>query len=256
MTPFLVTIFAGLAAVLAGCRQDLAAGGAAKPDLTVAAAANLTDVFQRIGPEFEAQTGIHPVFSFGSTAQLTQQIENSAPFDVFAAADSEHVAGLDRKGLLVPGSRMVYATGVLALWIPPESNAQVGRLEDLTSATVHTIAMAKPELAPYGQAAVESLQRLRIWDRVKPKVVYAENIRMAKQFGASRNADAVLTAYSLVLHEGGKVIRVEERLHQPIDQELGIIARSQHQEAARKFVAFLKSAAGRTIFSSFGYAIR
>ena len=227
----------------------------ARSEVTVAAAANLIDVFQQIGPEFEAESGIHPVFSFASTAQLTQQIENSAPFDVFAAADSEHVAQLDQKHLLLPGSRAVYATGVLALWIPPGSKARLSRPQELTSADVKVIAIAKPELAPYGQAAVDTLQHLKIWDHVKSKVVYAENINMAKQYGVSGNADAVLTAYSLVLKESGKVIRVDENLHQPISQELGIVANSAHADDARKFVNFLVNGKGRDILANFGYQV-
>src|SRR5712692_5555477 len=228
---FLLTLFLP---VLAGCRQE----GAEKPEITVAAAANLTDVFQSIGPRFETETGIHPVFSFASTAQLARQIENLAPFDVFTAADSEHVGQLDRKGLLVPGSRAVYARGVLALWIPARSAARVSRIEDLTSPEVRVIAIAKPELAPYGQAAVESLERLGIWGQVKPRVVFAENINMAKQYGAANNADAVFTAYSVVLHETGNIIRVDQKLHRPISQELGIVAKSEHPDAAKKFAAF------------------
>src|SRR5579862_4220644 len=94
----------GAALLLAACGRNGPRTVAAKSEITVAAAANLIDVFGRIGPEFEAETGIHPVFSFASTAQLTQQIENSAPFDVFAAADSEHIAKLEHEKLLVPGT--------------------------------------------------------------------------------------------------------------------------------------------------------
>jgi molybdate transport system substrate-binding protein len=236
-------------ATLTGCRSDQPQ---AKPELTIAAAANLTDVFKHLGPRFEADTGIHPVFSFASTAQLTHQIENAAPFDVFAAADSEHVAELDQKGMLTAGSRAVYARGVLALWIPAGRPA-VERVQDLTRPDVHVIAVAKPELAPYGQATVDTLQKLGIWEQVKPKVVYAENISMAKQYGQSKNADAVFTAYSLVLHEAGKIIQVDEALHKPIDQELGIVAKSNRQEAAKKFVAFLLTGAGKVILASYGY---
>lgn len=225
----------------------------AKAELTVAAAANLTDVFQEIGPRFEAQTGIHPVFSFGSTAPLTQQIENGAPFDLFAAADSQHVDELETRKLLAPGSRAVYARGVLALWIPPRSKAPIGRLEDLASPEVHIIAVAKPELAPYGQATVETLRKLGIWDQVKDRIVYAENISIAKQYGTSQNADAVFTAYSLVIHEPGKVIPIDEALHQPIDQELGILASSKHPDESRKFVAFLLKGGGKKILTSYGY---
>ncbi len=226
-----------------------------KPEVAIAAAANLAAVFQIIGPRFEARTGIHPVFSFASTAQLAHQIENAAPFDVFTAADSKHVQELQQKGLLAPGSRAIYARGVLALWIPPQRHAPVNELADLAKSEVRFIAIAKPELAPYGQAAVESLQRLGIWPQLQGKIVYSENISAAKQYGASGNADAVFTAYSLVMREAGRVIRMDEKLHQPIDQELGIVANSKRPVLARKFVDFLLAGEGRDILRDHGYQI-
>jgi molybdate transport system substrate-binding protein len=230
-------------------------GQSQKPQVTIAAAANLTDVFQQLGPAFEKATGVHPVFSFASTAVLTQQIENSAPFDVFAAADSAHIDELAQKGFLLSGSRAIYARGILALWIPPGSKAHINRIEDLVQPEVRFIAVAKPELAPYGQAAVDALTRAGIWKQVQPKIVYAENINVAKQYGSSNNADAVLTAYSLVLREAGKVIRIDEALHKPIDQALGIIGASKHLGEARKFTDFLLGAEGRNVLSSNGYQI-
>ncbi len=239
-----------LVAVLAFCAGNATA--AAKLEITIAAAANLIDVFGEIGPEFERETGIHPFFSFASTAQLTQQIENSAPFDVFAAADSEHVAKLDREKLLVPGSRVVYAQGVLAMWSPPGSKAQVSSVEDLARPSVRIIAVANPELAPYGKAAVGLLSRQPDWDVVKPKIVYAENISMAKQYGKSGNADVVFTAYSLVLHETGRVIRINGR---GLEQEAAIVASSPRQPEARRFVNFLVGGKGREILNKYGYGI-
>ena len=228
---------------------------AAPPEITVAAAANLTDVARTLGADFEAQTKIHPVFSFASTAELTTQIENSAPFDVFLAADAEHVDKLDQENLLAPGSSAVYAVGVLALWIPPGSKAQVTKIEDLKSAEVRVIAVANPKLAPYGAAAVESLQHAGIWDAVNSRIVYASNINMAKQYGTSNNADAVFTAYSLVLKESGKVIPVDQALHQPIVQKLGIVARSSHRDDAGKFTRFVLGSAGRAILARYGYTV-
>jgi molybdate transport system substrate-binding protein len=233
----------------AGCSHP----PAAHPSLAVAAAANLTEVLTAAGPVFESQTGIHPVFSFASTAQLEQQIENAAPFDVFLAADASHVDQLDQKRLLVSGSRAVYAIGVLALWIPPKSAASIGRIEDLASPSVRNIAIAKPELAPYGKAAVESLQAAGIWDQVQSKVVYAENIAMARQYGDSGNADAVFTAYSLVLHDAGQITQVDEKLHQSIEQALGILAASTHQNEARKFADFFLKGSGRESLRQYGY---
>src|SRR5271170_4063749 len=227
----------------------------APAEITVAAAANLTEMSQTLGSEFEAQYKIHPVFSIGSTAQLATQIENSAPFDVFLSADAEHVDKLDHAGLLAPGSSSVYAVGVLALWIPPGSKAHVSKLEDLKGSDVKVIALANPKLAPYGAAAVETLQHAGIWDAVNAKIVYAENISMAKQYGTSKNADAVFTAYSLVLKESGLVIQVDEALHQPIVQKLGIVARSQHIEDAQKFTRFVLGSSGRAILTRYGYTI-
>jgi molybdate transport system substrate-binding protein len=240
----------GVAAMLAACGGNRTESATAKSEITVAAAANLVDVFGQIGPQFEAATGVHPVFSFASTAQLTQQIENSAPFDVFTAADSEHVAKLESEKFLVPGSRAVYALGVLAMWIPPGSKAQVSRLEELASPSVRVIAIANPQLAPYGRAALDLLERQADWPQVKPKIVYAENISMAKQYGTSNNADVVFTAYSLVLREGGKVIRVSS---EGLQQELAVVAASQRRPEAQKFIDFLLHGKGREILSQFGY---
>ena len=226
---------------------------AADREITVAAAANLMETAQTLGAEFEKQTKIHPIFSFGSTAQLTTQIENSAPFDVFLAADAEHVDKLDAEHLLVPGSSAAFAVGVLALWIPPSADARIVGLRDLASNNVHVIAVANPKLAPYGAATVEVLQHSGLWDQVNAKVVYAENISMAKQYGTSKNADAVFTAYSLVLKEGGKVIPVDANLHQPIVQKLGVTARTRHPEWARSFTAFVLKGAGRRVLTSYGY---
>jgi len=226
-----------------------------KQEITVAAAANLTEVAQTLGAEFEAQTKIHPVFSFASTAVLTTQIENSAPFDVFLSADAEHVDQLDHEGLLAPGSNAVYAVGVLAMWIPPGSKAHSGKIEDLKAADVKVIALANPKLAPYGAAAVETLQHAGIWDQVKDKIVYAENISMAKQYGTSKNADAVFTAYSLVLKEAGQVIQVDQALHTPIVQKLGVLAHSPHRDSAQSFTTFVLTGAGRDILARSGYKV-
>ena len=101
----------------------------APQELVVAAAANLTDAFAEIGPRFTAKTGIRVVFNFGATAELAKQIENGAPFDVFAAADTEHVESLERKGLLTPGTRAIYARGRLVLWLPAGSSLKIERIE-------------------------------------------------------------------------------------------------------------------------------
>ena len=222
-------------------------------ELSVAAAANLTQAFSEIGTEFQKQSGIRVVYSFAATGQLAQQVEQAAPYDVFAAADTEHVDALDQRGFLTPGSRAIYARGKLALWVPPGSRVTVDRIADLAKPEVRFVAIAKPELAPYGRAAVESLQKLGLWEAVRPKVVYAETISMAKQMAASNSADAGFTAWSLVFREGGKAIPVDEKLHRPIDQALGVVKRSQRQAQARAFAEFVLGTKGREILQRNGY---
>jgi molybdate transport system substrate-binding protein len=246
-------LLVGTALTAAACHRGDTQEAVGKKELTVAAAANLTEAVAAVGSEFEAQSGIHPVFSFASTAELTQQIEQAAPFDVFLAADAEHVESLDRKGLLTPGTRAVYAIGVLALWVPEASGAKISALADLAQPGVKVIAVAKPELAPYGAAAVEAMQHAGVWDSVQSKVVYANNISAAKQYGTAGNADAVFTAYSLVLKDSGQVIQVDESLHRPIAQEAAVLGKSAHPAEARKFMDFILKGAGRDILKRFGY---
>jgi len=224
-----------------------------KPTLTIAAAANLTDVFSEVAAKFKAQTGIAVVYSFGATANLTMQAEHSAPFDLFAAADVVHIDQLAKEGLLTGGSRAIYARGRLALWIPPGSRAHVARVEDLKSDEVKIVAVANPKLAPYGLATVETLQKLGLWKAIQPKIVYAETINAAKQFAGTGNADVAFTAYSLVIHAGGQPILIPDDLHSPIDQAVGILRSSGQQAEARRFEQFLLGPEGREILTRYGY---
>ena len=225
------------------------------PDLTIAAAANLTDAFAEIGPRFTNKTGIKVVFSFGATADLARQIENGAPFDVFAAADSEHVEQLEAKGLLMPGSRAIYARGRLVMWLPPGSNLKADRIEDITAKSFERIAIAKPDVAPYGRATVESLQALGIWNEIESRVIYGQNVSQTKQYVATGNAEVAFIPLALVKTGEGRYIEVSDELHQPIDQALGIVKESTKQAAARQFVDFLLSPEGRELMTQKGYRV-
>ena len=221
--------------------------------LTVAAAANLTDALGEIGPRFTSATGIRLVLSFGATADLAKQIENGAPFDVFLAADTEHVDQLESKGLLTPGSRAIYARGRLVVWLPPGSKLKVEKIPDITAKQFERIAIAKPDLAPYGRAAVESLRNLQIWSEVEKKVIYAQNVSQAKQYTATGNAEAAFIPLALVKPGEATYIELDEKLHQPIDQALGIVKESTKQSQARRLVDFLLSPEGRELLTKSGY---
>lgn len=222
--------------------------------LIVAAAANLTEAFGEIGPRFTDKTGIRVVFSFGATADLAKQIENGAPFDVFASADTEHVDQLETKGLLTPGTRATYARGRLVMWLPANTNLKAEKIEDITARQFERIAIAKPDVAPYGRASVESLRTLGIWPAIESKVIYAQNVSQAKQFAATGNAEVAFIPLALVKTGEGSHLEVSDELHQPINQALGIVKDSSKQAQARQFVEFLLSAEGRELLVKKGYS--
>ena len=195
------------------------------------------------------------VFSYGSTAELAQQIENGAPFDVFAAADTEHVDALVASGKVRSDSRAVYALGQLAAWIPGGEQTGVRELKDLAGPRVRFIAIAQPELAPYGKATVEVFKTAGLWAAVQPKIVYANNISLAKQLAASGNAEAAFTAYSLLLHDKGTVLKIDPNLYHPIEQALAIVTSSPGIEDAKAFRSFLLGPEGRAILSRNGYLV-
>lgn len=240
--------------LFSGCHARTARNGV-KPssEIIVAAAANLTDAFQALSRQFSDRTGIRVILSFGGTADLAKQIENGAPFDIFAAADSDHVEALEQKGLLTPGTRALYARGSLVLWVPTGSTINVKRLEDLKRKEVERIAIAKPDIAPYGQAAVETLRALKMWEQVEPKVVYGMNVSQVKQFVSSGNAEAGFLPRALVKPGEGHYLEIGEELHRPINQALGVIKASEEQDAARRFADFILSPEGQLILKEYGY---
>ena len=236
-----------------GCGRELTTQPGEATEINAAAAANLSDAFNELGKQFTARTGIRVVYSFGATADLAKQIENGAPFDLFAAADTEHIEQLNRQGLIVPGTAALYARGRLVVWTAAGSNIKLDRIEDLRGAQVERIAIARPEAAPYGRAAVEALRALGLWKEVESKVIYGQNVSQAKQYVATGNADAALLPRSLVREGEGHAIEVDERLHQPINQSLAVIQSSSKQQAARLFAQYVLGPEGQSLLERYGY---
>jgi molybdate transport system substrate-binding protein len=246
-----VTVAASVLILMAGCGQESTSN---QHEITVAAASNLTDAFAEVAKQFTAKTGIRVVYSFGSTADLAKQIENGGPFDVFAAADVEHIDSLGRKDLILSDTRAVYARGRLVLWVPEQGGVKIDRVEDVTNADIKSIAIAKPDLAPYGLAAVEALKALNVWSQIEPKVVYGTNVSMTKQYATSGNANLAFIPLALVKKGEGQYIEIDERLHQPINQALAVVKTAAKQDQARQFVDFLLGVDGRAILGQYGYS--
>jgi molybdate transport system substrate-binding protein len=245
----IITVFLCLACWLnSGCGGG-AGGREGVREVHVAAAANLRGVLDEIARDFEAARGIHVVPTVGATSQLAQQIENGAPVDVFLAADTEHVDGLISKGMADSRSRAIYARGRLVLWAP--SRPDITSLRDLAGPKVGQVGCARPELAPYGAAAVQALRKAGLWTAVEPKLVYGQNISVAKQFADSGNTAASFTALSLVVNSGGHYVLIDESLHDPLDQALCVVKAS---EVGRQFRDFVLSTQGGKILARYGYA--
>jgi molybdate transport system substrate-binding protein len=239
--------------LLAACGR--APAGLPRRELTVAAAADLTPAFEEVGRIFEQATGTRVVFSFGSTGSLAKQIEHGAPVDLFAAANVSFIDGLERKGLIVPGTKALYARGRITLWAAAGGKVEITKLEDLARPEVTKVALANPEHAPYGVAAREALQSLGLWEQVRPKCVYGTNVRQALQFAETGNVDAAIVALSLSRQGQGRWFLVPEHLHKPLDQALAVIKNSPHEREARQFAAFISGEQGRPVMRKYGFLL-
>ena len=222
-------------------------------ELTVAAASDLTPVFEELGRAFESATKTKVVFVFGSTGMLTRQIENGAPFDLFAAANVSYIDQLEQKGLIIPDSKAVYARGRITLWTANESPVRFQGIEDLARPEIQRIAIANPDHAPYGLAAKQALQSAGVWDRVQPKLVYGDNIRQTLQYAQTGNVEVAIVALSLSIPSNGRWTLIPEELHQPIDQTLAIMKSTKNEPAARAFITFLSSPQGKAIMKKYGF---
>ena len=222
-------------------------------DLTVAAASDLMPAFEEIGREFESAHKTKVVFVFGSTGLLSKQIENGAPMDLFAAANVSYIEQLDQKGLIIPDSKAIYARGQITLWTPADSNLRLLDIRDLARPEVQRIAIANPDHAPYGLAARQALETAGIWERVKPKLVYGDNIRQTLQFAETGNVEVAILALSLSMQSRGRWTLIPEDLHKPIDQGMAIIKTTKNEPAARAFAAFVNGPQGRAIMQKYGF---
>lgn len=252
MTKFL-TALVFFTLLLSACTAPAAL--ASSEVLTVAAAADLQFAFSEIGTLFEQDTGNKVTFVFGSTGQLAQQIENGAPYDLFAAANITFVEDLVNKNLVLPDSVALYARGRIVLAVNQKSAITSIKLEDLLSDNITHIAIANPNHAPYGVAAMQALISAGLWEQVQPKLVYAENVRQALQFIQTNDAEAGIVALSVADVPEIHWSLIDAGLHNPLDQALAVVSNSPHQDLARQFAAYINGPAGRPIMEKYGFIL-
>jgi molybdate transport system substrate-binding protein len=222
-------------------------------EIRIAVATNFASAMEELVSTYEAAGEHTVVVSTGSTGAHYAQIKNGAPFELFFAADAVRPALLEDEGLAVRGSRFTYAVGRIALWSPREGFVDAeGRV--LETASFRHLAIGNPELAPYGAAAREVLERRGLWGKLRDRIVQGQDIGQTYGFVYSGNAELGFVAYSQIVRPNrpieGSFWLVPESLHQPIEQQAVIL---KEVRAARAFLEFVKSSDARAIIRSYGY---
>jgi molybdate transport system substrate-binding protein len=221
----------------------------------VGAASDLSRAFVEVGKEFKARTGIDPEFDFGSSGLLAKQIEQNAPIFLYAAANKKFVEQVVKTGRCDGSTSRLYGRGRIVAWTRNGTPAPQ-KLEDLVDPRYKKIAIANPDHAPYGVAAKQALERAGLWDRVKDRIVYGENIQATLVYGRDGNVDVAIVALSLaVVTQGGQSLPIDEALHDPLDQALVVCGKGDEADRARQLADFITSREGREIMSRYGFQL-
>jgi molybdate transport system substrate-binding protein len=229
------------------------AAGAAADEVKVAVATNFVGAMSALVERFEATSGHTVLVSSGSTGGHYAQIKNGAPFDAFFAADTERPRLLEAEGVAVPGSRFLYAVGRIALWSNRTAYVDAdGRI--LATGGFRHLAIANPNLAPYGAAAREVLMARGLWDRLQPRLVTGQDVGQTYSFVQTGNAELGFVAWAQLRQPDhaieGSYWLAPESMHGPIEQEAVLL---RDLPAARALTEFVKSPAAREIIRSYGY---
>jgi molybdate transport system substrate-binding protein len=234
-------------------------GRAQGKEIRIAAAADLKFAMGELSEQFERLKGTKVDVTFGSSGNFFSQIQNGAPFDLFFSADIEYLRKLEAAGLAEPGTLYEYGIGRLVIWMPADAKVDVAKegWKALLDASIEKIAIANPEHAPYGRAAVAALQDSGIYERVKPKLVYGENISQAAQFVQSGSAQAGIVALSLAVSpamRNGKRWDIPAKMYPALEQGAIVLKDAKNKDTARAFLEFVKGASSRAILAKYGFA--
>jgi molybdate transport system substrate-binding protein len=225
--------------------------------VSIAVASNVAAPMQRIAAVFEAETSHKVRLSFGSTGKLYAQIMNGGPFQVLLAADESTPIRLATHGKAVAATRFTYAVGALVLWSPDAALVDA-QGDVLKNRRFERLAIANPTVAPYGVAAVQTLEKLGLTGPLQPHLVRGENIAQAFQFVATGNAQLGFLALSQVMVDGaltqGSAWRVPPSYHDPIRQDAIVLAAGRNSLAAAEMMEFLRGKKARAILKAAGYS--
>ena len=235
----------------------IAAGSARAEEALVAVAANFAGAVEAVGKEFTKDTGHTLQVTTGATGKLYAQISEGAPFAILLSADAKTPAKLEEEGQAVSGTRFTYAVGKLSLWSADADRIGADPKSALTAPTTLHVAIANPDLAPYGVAAREALTAMGLWDTIQPKIVMGENIGQTFSMVDSGAAQMGFIATSAIEVPGsaakGSRYDVPQAMFTPIRQDAILLTAGEENKAAIAFLDYLKGDKARTIIASFGY---
>jgi molybdate transport system substrate-binding protein len=222
--------------------------------IRVAAASDVGPVLKRLVREFEKQSGVKTEVSTGSSGSLFAQIVNGGPYDVFLSADIDYARKLEESGFAAAGSLRQYAQGRLVLVVRSGIEGKDAGAA-LSSPDIRKVAIANPQHAPYGRAAMKMLEKMGLSAQMEPKLVRGENVAQAAQFVYSGNADAGLIGMSHAreMEKMNRVIVLPDGSYPPIEQAGVVIKASKAKAQAARFLEFLVSPWAQTIFAEFGF---
>ncbi len=225
--------------------------------VTVAAAANLSYALEDINLAFEKKTGIKIQMSTASSGKLTAQIQNGAPYEIFLSANKKYPSYLYENGFALNKPEKI-CSGVLVLWTTKDINIDPN-LKNLSLLKIETIAIANPQNAPFGMAAIESLKSLNIYKYFESKIIYTENVSQISQYVVNQNADIGFTSKSIVLStqlkDKGKWIELSDTLHKPLSEYVILTKSAENNKSAKQYYHFLFSDEAQNIFEENGYIV-
>ncbi|HBV85170.1 MAG TPA: molybdate ABC transporter substrate-binding protein [Desulfosporosinus sp.] len=241
---------------LTGCAQSSTPAPSATPKLRIAAAADLTLAFKEIATQFEQETNIPTEITFGSTGTTAMQIENGAPYDIFAAADVLYVDKLNQKGLIITDTQQLYAQGRIGIASLKGNPLSIKGLDDLANnPMVKKIAIAEPSHAPYGKAAKQALEYRNLWTKVEQKMVYGQNIQDTLAILKSGNVDVAIIALSIYKADEVEFTLIDGSWHDPLNQAMAILKTTKQEDNARQFMAYVHEEEGREIMKKYGFLL-
>jgi len=231
---------------------------AQQPQLNVAAAADLKFAMTDLAAAYEKQSRVHLNLTFGSSGNFFAQIQNGAPFDIFFSADSDYPRKLNEAGLVLPNTADTYAIGKLVLWSPASERVDPSKSgwQSLLDPSVKKIAIANPDHAPYGRAALEALRNSGLYEKIKDKLVFGDNIAQTAQFVQSGNAQIGILAESLILAPSfgpGHSWKIPQQQYAPLIQSVVALKSSAHKDAALAFLIWIKTPPAQATFEKYGF---